>query len=131
MLDHICIGVADYQKARDFYEKVLPTLGYGIMKEHENFGGFGRDGKPSFWIGQGAPGFYWDESHGVGRAPIHVAFTAGSREQVDEFYKAALAAGGKDYGAPGVREIYHPHYYGAFIIDLDGNNIEAVCHKPA
>jgi hypothetical protein len=82
--------------------------------------GYGRDGKPTFWISGGKSG----DSH------IHLAFTA-TRAQVDAFYKAALAAGGKDNGGPGIRAHYHPSYYGAFVLDLDGNNIEAVCHAPA
>jgi catechol 2,3-dioxygenase-like lactoylglutathione lyase family enzyme len=82
--------------------------------------GFGRDGKPSFWLGTGA--------HPSG--PAHIAFAAATRAEVDAFYKAAIAAGARDNGPPGIREHYHPSYYGAFVLDPDGNNIEAVCHTP-
>lgn len=131
MIDHICITVADYGTSKDFYQSVLATLGYGLVMEFGKAGGFGRDGKPSFWVGEGAPGPYWNEQHQVGRSPIHVAFVADSRAEVNAFHKAALEAGASDYGPPGVREVYHPNYYGAFVIDPDGNNIEAVCHAPA
>ena len=130
MLDHIGFAVADFAKAKAFYKKALAPLGIDVVMEvtaEESGGyegaGFGESGKPYFWIGSGtsAPG-----SHGV-----HIAFVAPDRKTVDAFYKAAIAAGGKDNGAPGVRAHYHPTYYGAFVRDADGNNIEAVCHKPA
>jgi catechol 2,3-dioxygenase-like lactoylglutathione lyase family enzyme len=118
MIDHIGLAVSDYQKSKKFYEKALKPLNYELIREFENVGGFGENKKPDFWIAQG-------EKNNV----LHVAFACDNREMVDQFYKAALEAGGKDNGAPGLREHYHPGYYGAFIIDPDGNNIEAVCHK--
>ena len=90
--------------------------------------GFGQDGKPTFWIGSGPPSF-WQAQHKAGTAPVHFAFVAHDRAQVDAFYKEAMAAGGKDNGKPGLRAEYHPNYYGAFVIDPDGNNVEAVCHR--
>lgn len=89
--------------------------------EREQFAGFGVPPKPDFWIGQGAPNV----------PPVHVAFRAESRGQVDAFFRAAISAGGKDNGAPGLRPHYHSHYYGAFVLDPDGHNVEAVCHAPA
>ena len=88
--------------------------------EVQGWAGFGRQGKPEFWFGE----------HTEKQQPMHIAFLAESRDQVRAFHAAALAAGAKDNGAPGIREIYHPNYYGAFVLDLDGHNIEAVCHKP-
>jgi catechol 2,3-dioxygenase-like lactoylglutathione lyase family enzyme len=129
MIDHIGFPVSDYAKAKLFYEKALAPLGYVLIMEvaadvnpsGAAACGFGRGGKPDFWIG--AEG-------GLAR-PIHVAIVVESRAEVDAFYQAALAAGGKDNGAPGIRAHYHPNYYGAFVLDPDGHNIEAVCHKPA
>ncbi|WP_299342145.1 VOC family protein [uncultured Pseudoxanthomonas sp.] len=129
MIDHLGIEVADYARSRAFYERVLAPLGYGIVMEvtREMTGryqgcGFGPPGRPHFWVGTG--------SGAPGRGS-HIAFTAGSRAQVDAFHEAALAAGARDNGAPGLRAHYHPTYYGAFAIDPDGHNIEAVCHLPA
>src|SRR4051812_37160499 len=123
MLDHVGFAVSDYARSRVFYEQALAPLGYSILLEPKGrAAGFGRDGKPWFWI----------ESDGrpvTGR--LHVAFAADSRATVDAFHAAALAAGGTDNGAPGVRAIYHPTYYGAYVLDPDGHNIEAVCHTPA
>jgi catechol 2,3-dioxygenase-like lactoylglutathione lyase family enzyme len=119
MLDHIAVPVSNFQKSKDFYENSLKPIGYEVVMEFENVAGFGANKKPDFWIAQGKPG-----------SDLHVAFHCDSRELVDQFYKAAMAAGGKDNGAPGLREQYHPNYYGAFVIDPDGNNVEAVCHKP-
>ena len=120
MLDHIAIGVTDLALSREFYRRALEPLGYALIMEHGISGaGFGRDGKPDFWIQPGrSPG------------PIHVAFASADRPTVDRFYDAALAAGGKANGAPGPRPEYHPGYYGAFVLDPDGHNIEAVCHVP-
>ncbi|HSD92488.1 MAG TPA: VOC family protein [Methyloceanibacter sp.] len=135
MIDHIGMPVSDIASATEFYRRALAPLGYGIVMEvsaaetgHGAAVGFGppgeaedfQSGKPSFWIGEGEP----LAGH------IHVAFLATSRAAVDAFYRAALAAGGKDNGAPGLRPHYHANYYGAFVLDLDGNNIEAVCHAP-
>jgi catechol 2,3-dioxygenase-like lactoylglutathione lyase family enzyme len=125
MIDHIGFPVSDYPKARDFYAKVLAPLGYALImevKQNEQdapAAGFGKDGKPDFWIGG---------EGGLGKA-LHVAILAGSRADVDAFYAAAIAAGARDNGPPGVRAHYHPNYYGAFVLDPDGHNIEAVCHK--
>jgi catechol 2,3-dioxygenase-like lactoylglutathione lyase family enzyme len=125
MLDHLGVTVSDFKKARAFYDQALAPLGIAVAMEvtPEQTGGsahagYGAGGKPDFWIGTGGPA-----SQGV-----HVAFTAKDRPTVDAFYAAAIAAGGRDNGAPGIREHYHPNYYGAFVLDPDGNNIEAVCH---
>ena len=127
MIDHVGFSVSDYARAKDFYQQALAPLGYTLVMEvtaeqaGQPGGGFGRDGKPDFWIGGG----------GKLEKPVHVAFTANDRPTVDAFYRAALAAGGKDNGPPGLRPHYHPNYYGAFVLDPDGHNIEAVCHAPA
>ena len=128
MLDHIGYAVADIERSRRFYRAALAPLSITAIVEvtAEQTGkdahvGFGSNGKPFFWVGTGA-----------GRGgPVHVAFTAASRAQVDAFHEAAIAAGGRDNEAPCVRAHYHPNYYGAFVLDPDGNNIEAVCHAPA
>ena len=117
MIDHIGIGVKNYEKSKEFYIEVLKTLGYGLLMEFPNVGGFGLSGKAEFWISQ--------ENE---LAKNHIAFCADSREKVDAFYNKAIELGAKDNGKPGLREMYHPNYYGAFVIDLDGNNIEAVFH---
>jgi predicted lactoylglutathione lyase len=88
--------------------------------EVEEWAGYGKNGKPEFWFGKGK----------LQQLPMHIAFSADNRKQVDQFYEAALSAGGTDNGAPGIRAIYHPNYYGAFVLDPDGHNIEAVCHRP-
>lgn len=119
MLDHIGFDVSDIQKSKIFFAAALAPLGYELFMEWESWVGFAIDKKPDFWI-----------SHGQKTTPgIHIAFRAKNHQEVQAFYKAALAAGGKDNGAPGIREQYHPHYYGAFVLDLDGNNIEVVCHE--
>lgn len=121
MLDHIGIRVSDYDRSRRFYSAALAPLGYKLLFEHPIFGaGFGRAGKPDFWIKQGTP-----------CPSLHVAFASDDRATVDAFHEAALAAGGRDNGRPGLRSEYHPVYYGAFVLDPDGHNIEAVCHKAA
>lgn len=124
MIDHFGLTVADYRTSRDFYDSVLATLGFGCMQEFEIPGGmiagYG-DREPDFWV----------QSGGRCTGKLHIAFAAKSRDEVDAFYRAALAAGARDNGAPGIREIYHPNYYGAFVFDPDGHNIEAVCHAPA
>lgn len=122
MIDHTGFLVSDLQKSRRFYEQALAPLGYAMLFEVPGGVGmgFGEPPKPDFWIGQGTPN----------TPRIHVAFRANSRSVVDAFYKAALAAGGKDNGPPGPRPHYHPNYYGAFVLDPDGHNIEAVCHTP-
>lgn len=118
MIDHITFAVNDYEVSKTFYKKVLPTLGYELIIEVAGFAGFGANGKPEFW--------FYQATHPI--APFHIAFRSDTRKQVDAFYQAALAAGAKDNGPPGIRTLYHPNYYGAFILDLDGYNIEAVCH---
>ncbi|GAB4370074.1 MAG: VOC family protein [Kiloniellaceae bacterium] len=126
ILDHIGFAVNDVARSKAFYEKALAPLGirplFEVTAEQtggEAHCGFGRD-HPEFWIGTGR------RLNGV----LHVAFTAPSRAVVDAFHQAALAAGGRDNGAPGVRPHYHPNYYGAFVLDPDGHNVEAVCHLP-
>jgi catechol 2,3-dioxygenase-like lactoylglutathione lyase family enzyme len=121
-LDHVGLDVADYEVSKAFYERALEPLGVKLMMEPApQIGGFGDD-FPFFWIGRRDRG---------PQTGVHVAFRVASRELVDAFHAAALAAGGTDNGGPGVREIYHPDYYGAFVLDPDGNNVEAVCHTPA
>ena len=120
VLDHVGIAVIDFAAARAFYEAALAPLGFGPSKEVPGAVGFGLPGKPHFWIHQGSPG-----------EPVHVAFNAVDRARVDAFHAAGLAAGGRDNGAPGPRPRYHPDYYAAYVLDLDGNNVEAVCHVPA
>jgi catechol 2,3-dioxygenase-like lactoylglutathione lyase family enzyme len=126
MIDHIGFPVSDYQAAKAFYSKALAPLGYTLImdvKQDDNDHpacGFGADGKPDFWIG----------GEGGLQKPLHVAIVAKDRATVDAFYKAAIAAGGRDNGPPGIRAHYHPSYYGAFVLDPDGHNIEAVCHRP-
>ena len=121
MLDHVGIQVSDLERSVAFYTKALAPLGYELVMRWEAYAGFGVGGKPDFWIdgGSGAP-----------KQTIHVAFRASGRAHVRSFYDAAMAAGGKDNGTPGVRPHYHEHYYGAFVTDPDGPNIEAVCHEP-
>jgi catechol 2,3-dioxygenase-like lactoylglutathione lyase family enzyme len=127
-LDHIGVTVSDFAAAKAFYGAALKPLGISVQMEvtkAETGGtyegaGFGTDGKPFFWVGGG----------GTATAGVHVAFVARSRAEVDAFHAAAIAAGGKDNGPPGIRAHYHPTYYGAFVLDADGNNVEAVCHKP-
>ena len=122
MLDHIALNVSDYERSRDFYAQALAPLGLSLLMEpRPRMGGFGVGGKPGFWI---------SDQRVPATENVHVAFAAPDRATVDAFHAAALAAGGTDNGPPGVREIYHPTYYGAFVLDPDGNNIEAVCHRP-
>ncbi len=122
MLDHIGFNITSMASSRDFYDAALAPLGITRAMEFGEWVGYGRNGKPEFWIG-GQKGAKLD---GV----LHVAFSAGTRAEVDRFYEAALAAGGRDHGGPGLRPEYHPDYYAAFVLDPDGHNIEAVCHLP-
>jgi catechol 2,3-dioxygenase-like lactoylglutathione lyase family enzyme len=126
-LDHVTLIVSDYGRAKAFYEKALAPLGIKAITEFGQACGFGKDGKPDFWIGTGPTSFHRPE-HLRLITPTHVAFVAASRAEVEAFHSAAIAAGGKDFGAPGVRAHYHPRYYGAFVLDLDGHDIEAVFH---
>ena len=119
MFDHVVFNVRDFGASRAFYEGALTPLGYRVVMDFGKAVAFGTDDKPTFWIFERAP---------YGTA-THVAFACEDRETVDAFYAAALAAGGKDNGPPGLREQYHPTYYAAFAYDPDGNNIEAVCHR--
>lgn len=127
MIDHTGINVSDPAHSRRFYEQALAPLGYKVLLELplEHTGGLvvlglGAPPAPDFWLQQGSP-----------QSPrLHVAFRAQTRQQVDAFHAAALAAGGKDNGTPGLRPHYHENYYGAFVFDPDGHNIEAVCHAP-
>lgn len=124
MIDHVGYAVSDFARSKAFFTATLAPLGYALFREltpemtgGTSHAGFGAD-HPDFWIGTGRPPV----------TGLHLAFRAHSRATVDAFYKAALAAGGTDNGAPGLRPQYHPAYYGAFVLDPDGNNIEAVCH---
>lgn len=121
VLDHVGLRVRDPATTRAFYEAALAPLGFSVVMEVPGMpgAGFGLPGKPSFWVVPGEPS-----------GPLHLAFHAADRDRVDAFYAAALAAGARDNGAPGVRAHYHPGYYAAFVIDPDGNNVEAVCHVP-
>lgn len=123
MFDHMGVNVRDVAMSKKFYTGALNVLGIKALSEWEETAvGFGVN-KPTFWIAKTDD----DHPHSTG---VHIAFTAETREMVDTFYKDALASGGKDNGGPGLRPQYHKDYYGAFVYDLDGNNIEAVCHKP-
>jgi catechol 2,3-dioxygenase-like lactoylglutathione lyase family enzyme len=118
-LDHVGLDVSDYERSKAFYEQALAPLGLRLMLEHPGVAGFG-DEYPFFWIGERGQG---------PDSGTHVAFRVDDRATVDAFHDAALAAGGRDNGGPGIRELYHPTYYGAFVLDPDGNNVEAVCHR--
>lgn len=120
MIDHVTVPVSDYAKSKAFYLAALKPLDYEMIMEFGEHGGMGVQGKPDLWIGKID-----------GCKPTHIAFRAKDRVSVDAFYKAAMAAGGKDNGAPGLRPHYHQNYYGAFVFDPDGHNVEAVCHEPA
>jgi len=128
MLDHVSFAVSDFARSKAFYGKALEPLGIACVMEvtpdmtgdGSRHAGFGEAGKPYFWIGTGKPA----------ASGVHVVFVTENRALVDVFYKAALAAGGRDNGPPGLRLHYHPDYYGGFVLDPDGNNIKAVCHRP-
>lgn len=128
MIDHTGVNVSDYARSVAFYGAALGAIGIHKLMEFpasvtgsSDVAGFGPPGKPEFWIASGTPN----------QPPIHIAFRVDSRAAVDAFYQAAIAAGGRDNGPPGIRAHYHPDYYGAFVLDPDGHNIEAVCHAPA
>lgn len=125
MIDHTGVAVGNYQRSKKFYSDALAAIGYELIVEFpasvtgsEDVAGFGEGGKPDFWVVSGTPN----------KPPVHVAFRVTNRAAVDAFHKAAIAAGGTDNGQPGLRPHYHPNYYAAFVRDLDGHNIEAVCH---
>ena len=126
MIDHIGVVVSDFAKSKEFYSKALAPIGYSLLAEfpasmtgHTDVAGFGESPKPDFWLIKGVPN----------TPPVHVAFRVSNRSTVDAFFKAAIQAGGRDNGAPGLRPHYHPDYYGAFVLDPDGHNVEAVCHS--
>lgn len=127
MIDHLGITVRDHAASRAFYLQALAPLGIGVVMEvpkaesgaPSDYTGFGSEGKPFFWIREG-----------TAAGGMHLCFTARSRAQVDAFHTAALAAGARDNGKPGIRAHYHPSYYGAFVIDPNGVNLEAVSHRP-
>ena len=126
-LDHTSLSVSDFAKAKAFYAAALKPLGITVLMEFPkavtgsvDAAGLGSNGKPFFWLADA----------GKTSPRIHIAFVAGSRAEVDAFHKAAIAAGGTDNGAPGPRPMYHANYYGAFVLDADGHNVEAVCHAP-
>ncbi len=120
MLDHVTIGVSDIERSKAFYDRALRPLGIErLYAEGDTSAGYGANKKAFFWIGLKS----------ASQTGVHVAFTTPGRETVDQFHKAALAAGGRDNGQPGLRPDYHKNYYGAFVLDPDGHNIEAVCHQ--
>jgi catechol 2,3-dioxygenase-like lactoylglutathione lyase family enzyme len=126
MIDHLSVVVSDYARSKAFYSAALAPTGHSRLTElraastgQESVGFCHADGT-DFWINQGD----------AIDPPIHIAFRVSSRAAVDAFYEAAIAAGGRDNGAPGLRPQYHPNYYGAYVLDPDGHNIEAVCHEP-
>ena len=128
MIDHVGLAVSGYERSREFYRSVLAPLGGELVMEvtaeqtgDSSHAGFGMHGRPTFWIGT---------SQNAHSGSVHVAFTAPDRDAVRAFHRLALEAGATDNGAPGLRPHYHEHYYGAFVLDPDGHNIEAVCHSP-
>lgn len=120
MIAHISIRVSDYERSKRFYAIALAPLGYLLLMEGASGAGYGKEFIPDFWIKQG-----------IATPSVHVAFSSPDRASVDVFYGAAVAAGATDNGPPGLRPHYHPSYYGAFVLDPDGYNIEAVCHMTA
>jgi catechol 2,3-dioxygenase-like lactoylglutathione lyase family enzyme len=120
MIDHLTLTVRDVERSIAFYARALAPLGYGVTMRFENFVGLGTPKKPFFWLKSGP----------TPTQPMHLGFVAPSRAAVDSFHTEALAAGAQDDGPPGVRPHYHPHYYAAFVVDLDGHPVEAVCHIP-
>jgi catechol 2,3-dioxygenase-like lactoylglutathione lyase family enzyme len=120
VIDHVTLNVRDVEASKAFYVEALRPLGYELTMEYVEGAGFGAEGKPDFFLAQ----------RGEPSAPVHVAFRSPDRGKVDEFHAAALAAGGTDNGPPGIRRVYHEYYYGAYVLDVEGNNIEAVTHDP-
>ena len=135
-LDHIYLDVSDYERSKAFFARALAPLGVQLVMERDRVAGFGRAQKPELWIRSSGirpvdpcgsttrP--TTDEGHVI--SPVHVAIVAMSRDEVDAFYREALAAGGRDNGGPSLHPEYHPTYYGAFVLDPDGHDIEAVSH---
>ncbi len=127
MIDHTGINASDFEKSKEFYSKSLSAIGYSMLVEFPasvtgtDVAGFGEPPKPDFWVIKGIPN----------NPPVHVAFRVETRAKVDAFFKAAIGAGGRDNGQPGLRPHYHQNYYGAFVLDPDGHHIAAVCHAPA
>ena len=126
MIDHLGITVRNFERSKEFYKLALAPISYKCLMEFassntgvNDVAGFGEPGKPDFWLSTGPSQ----------NPPVHVAFRVKARSEVDAFYKAAIAAGAKDNGAPGLRPHYHENYYGAFVLDFDGHNVEAVCHE--
>jgi catechol 2,3-dioxygenase-like lactoylglutathione lyase family enzyme len=117
MIDHLSVGVTDFERAVAFYKAALAPLGYGVLMAFPDSVGIGPKGGSVLWIAR--------TDQPIMR--MHIALRAG-RPQIDAFHAAALAAGGSDNGAPGLRPDYHRHYYAAYVRDPDGHNIEAVCH---
>jgi len=120
VFDHIGFNVKNFARSKTFYLQALAPLGIGVLMQDDRSAMIGRPQEGAFWFG----------SYGTPATPVHIAFAAQSREQVRQFHAAALAAGGKDNGAPGLRPDYHPNYYAALALDPDGHNLEAVCHLP-
>ncbi len=121
-IDHVTIGVSDIERSKAFYDETLKSIGIErLYAEGDSFAGYGANNKAFFWIG----------SKTTGVIGVHIAFTVDTRSAVDRFHASGLSAGGRDNGFPGLRPHYHASYYGAFVLDPDGHNIEAVCHRPA
>lgn len=120
IIDHIGFAISDFDCSKRFYDRCLAPIGVHLVIEIDGWAGYGYDDKAELWFGV-------DE---LPQRPMHIAFSASDRAAVDAFHRSGIAAGGKDNGAPGIRAIYHPHYYGAFLLDPDDHNIEAVCHHP-
>jgi catechol 2,3-dioxygenase-like lactoylglutathione lyase family enzyme len=132
MIDHVSLRVSDYDRSKAFYAAALAPLGYTLAMEGTSGAGFRLDRIPAFWVKEGMPPDTGapEAAAGCGGPFVHVALAGRDRAAVDAFHRAALAAGGRDNGAPGLRPQYHSNYYGAFVLDPDGYNIEAVCHRP-
>jgi catechol 2,3-dioxygenase-like lactoylglutathione lyase family enzyme len=123
IIDHVTLGVSDIESARRLYDRVMPTLGFRCLWENPSMIAYGIEGADDFGL--------QSDVDGSSRRGTHVAFRAPDRASVNRFHSEALAAGARDDGAPGLRPEYHDSYYAAFVIDSDGNRIEAVCHEPA
>lgn len=124
MIDHVGINCTDYAKSQKFYDAVLDVLGYTRQLDVGVALGYGRDGKPTFWIADAGAG----DATGPNRE-VHVAFSAADPERVQAFYDTAVQLGAESLHAPRLWPEYHPGYFGAFVRDPDGNNVEAVCHQ--